>query len=104
MHASERSSSNGKVLCINGYRLSVDLSCSDNHSVSGKVFLLHAKLTGIVLDEQVVLIECSLIEELSDTFSCRKLSHCNLLCNRLVPSTLQRMLGSLLQFGNFFTE
>ena len=72
VHASQRTSGNGEVLRINSNRLAVDLSCSDYHAVSGKVFLLHAEFAGVVLNKQVVLVEGSLVKEFSDTLSGRK--------------------------------
>ena len=100
VHKAQRATGHGEVLGEDGDRRTADRTRTDDHTVAGKRFVLHAEVTAVVLDEQVVFVERIGVQQRDDTLTGRQLTHGLLLLDGLFTATDSDLFFALLKLKN----
>ena len=83
----QRTAGHREVLRVDADRGTENRTRTCNYTITRKVFLVHAKIATVVLDEHVVLVKRILVQQGEDTFARRHLAHGNLLLDGSLAAT-----------------
>ena len=88
VHVAERAAGDGEVLRVDAHRLARDGAGAGDHAVGSELLAVHAEILAFVLDEKIVFVEGTGVEQGLDPFACGKLATGLLFADRLVATAL----------------
>ena len=102
MHFTKRTAFNGKVLCKNVYKASVNGTVTGGYAFAREFFFILAEVGAAVFDKTVKFYKTALVQKKVNSFPGSQLTAGMLFFNALFAACLHNMLRQLKHFLNSF--